>query len=228
MLLAAALHAVPLGLLAYRVSFTPAEALDPYGDSDREGFDVEAIALDPGTWRQGDQYTPGGDGQSSGVTVAVQPPVEEPAAPPVTVPEKPVDPPPAPKPTETKSAATTGDGAKPRDGLAGAPGGSDMKLGTPSRGGTVGITSGAKMIGRGRYNYPPEAERLGLEGWPEVWMRISAEGAVVEVKLHKSCGHDLLDRAALHYAKAFKFRPARQGDTPVESTLVYRIRYELE
>ncbi len=61
--LSAALHVIPLVASVCWVPFIPAELLQPEGNSDREGFDVEAIALNPGVWRQGDKNTPGGDDQ---------------------------------------------------------------------------------------------------------------------------------------------------------------------
>src|SRR5271170_4918167 len=42
-------------------SFTPPQLIEAYGDSDREGFPVATVAVNPGAWREGDEHTPGGD-----------------------------------------------------------------------------------------------------------------------------------------------------------------------
>jgi protein TonB len=219
---------------------TPPELLQPYGNSDHEGFDVEAISLTPGTWRQGDQHTPGGDDASEQPVVpaslAEQPQnIEpEPTPPsPLPLPVVRLDSPSAPS-TARKAETTTSSSrdagtqtTSAKTGLPGAPGGADMPLGTPSKGGIVGRANGVKFLHAGRKTYPAEAARLGQEGTPLVWMRISEAGDVLEARLHRSCGYPLLDAAAVKYALTMKYRPARHGGTPVESTATQPIEYVL-
>lgn len=208
---------------------SPAELIQPYGNSDRDGFDVDYVSLNPGTYRQGNEHTPGGDNAPDKNTpiaseVEDQPLVmdarpAEPTAPlPPTLPVIPVEP--------TRTEPTT-PSTSTKTGLPGAPGGADMPLGTPTRGGTVGVLTGVKLLEGGRKIYPAEALRLELEGTPQVWVRISEEGDVIEVKLDKPCKHEILNRAALRYAWTMKFRPARRGGTPVESTAIQPVEYKL-
>jgi protein TonB len=228
-LLSVALHLAPLSLCYWAVwgaPDTPPELLEAYGDSDREGFNVSTIALNPGTYRQGDQHTPGGDDapekgdastsddENEDGPIAMEAPLQVPT--PSKLPVVLPDPASVPMEKPVKKA-----------GLPGAPGGADMALGTPSRGGIVGSLTGVKRLGLPAKVYPAEAERLELEGTPVVWLKISAEGVVVEAKLHKSCGYDILDRAAVRYAQRMRFRPALRGDTPVESTCYQEVEYRL-
>jgi TonB family protein len=234
--LSGSLHAGALAVClldAWRAPDTPPELLQAYGDSDREGFNVEAVSLDPGTWRQGDQGTPGGDDAQQQVVSSLLEEQPQKAEPKLAEPSL------LPLPTErsaapTKAAPNADPVVTPRsqasakkDGLPGAPGGADLPLGTPSRGGTVGKPTGLKLLRAGRKTYPAESARLGHEGIPLVWLRISEDGDVVEVKLHRSCGYPLLDGAALNYALTMKFRPAHRGDTAVESTAIQPVQYEL-
>ncbi len=247
--LSGCLHAVPFALLWHGMA-TPAELMAPYGNSDREGFDVETVALDPGAWRQGDQNTPGGDdvdGPIPAEPLAAVTPMPEVAVPaPVPVPL------PGPAPAETALSAPTvapapAEPAKPtgppargdatptktdpgKNGtkLPGKSGGANMPIGTPSKGGTVGVPTGARQIGDPEAPYPLDALRRGLEGRPQVWLRISTTGEVVEVKLHKSCGYDILDQAALRYVKTLRFRAATRDGVPVESACIKPVRYTIE
>ena len=210
---------------------TRAELVEPYGDSDREGFDIGAVSVNPGTWRQGDQHTPGGDDAPESSPDDVEPlPLEAKPPEPTPLPALAVLPASsttvAEKPTESSSAKNSPTSST-KTGLPGAAGGSDLAIGTPSKGGIVGKLTGVKYLGGGRKTYPAEAVRLGQEGRPLVWVRISEDGEVVESKLHQSSGYPLLDEAAVRYALTMKFRPARRGDTPVESTAIQPVRYEL-
>jgi protein TonB len=234
--LSAALHVVPFIVVALWVPFTAAELLQPEGNSDREGFDVEAIALNPGAWKQGDKNTPGGDDLPLIIPEALK--AEEK---PLPVEAQPETPPPVPlpalvsvqdKPKETTqpTASTTGTrGEQPKtNGLPGASGGANMPIGTPSRGGAVGVPRGTGRIGRSKPVYPAEAVRLELEGRPIIWLRVSAEGLVVEAKVQKPCKHDLLNEAALRWARTLRFHPTLRGNEPVESTYELPVRFRLD
>ena len=62
------------------------------------------------------------------------------------------------------------------------------------------------------YAYPRAARRLGVEGNAVVLITIDAGGRVVEVKLAKSSGHDVLDAAALGAARSVARVPAAPKD----------------
>ncbi len=81
--------------------------------------------------------------------------------------------------------------------------------------------------GVGRPPYPPEAVEEGLEGTPVIWLRVSAEGEVLEARLQKSCGHPLLDDAALRWAKVQKFIPASRDGVRVEAEVIKPVHFYL-
>jgi protein TonB len=221
---------------------SPPIALVAYGNSSLEGFfTVDAVALDPGTLERGDANTPGGDEipqpKASEPTPTETPkpepeavalpkvPEAEPVVPaPVEkVAEPPMAKPPSPEPRPMKTAPEAATATK----AAGAPGGSRLPLGTPSRGGTVGSSSGVRMIGLPRPAYPREAVAGGIEGEVMLFLRISAEGKVTEVRVHKSSGHRVLDEAALSFGKTLKFVAARENYQAVETTALFPVTYEL-
>jgi len=53
-----------------------------------------------------------------------------------------------------------------------------------------------RRINKAKY-YPEIAKREGLEGAPKVEFKISIDGKVSETMLINSCGHEILDRAAI-------------------------------
>jgi protein TonB len=245
--LSGSVHTVAYGLVVLLWLFSgaassPPIALVAYGNSSLEGFPVDAVALDPGTLERGDANTAGGDEmpqpKASEPTPTETPapdpepeaaalpkvPEAEPAVPaPV---EKVAEPPmamanPEPRPMKTATEAATAAKAP------GAPGGSRLPQGTPSRGGTVGSSSGVRMIGLPRPAYPREAVAGGIEGEVMLFLRISAEGKVTEVRVHKSSGYRVLDEAALSFGKTLKFVAARENYQAVETTALFPVTYEL-
>lgn len=239
-----AFAAVLLICVVDALGYVPPQALIAYGNSSLEGLSVDTVALDSGTLRQGEGNTPGGDDAPP----AAVPPAELPKAPPKETPakEEPEKPPEPDKPaTEKKetppppaSAASaekekekkkpsTGTDDKPAQ-LPGAPGGSRLNPGTPSAGGTVGSSTGVRMIGAARPTYPREAIQRGLEGLVILYLEVSAEGQVTEVKLHRSSGHAILDEAALAHGRKLRFIPARQHGQPVAATALSPVRFRLE
>jgi protein TonB len=219
---------------------SPPIALLAYGDSSIEGLRVDTVSLDPGTLRQGDEHTPGGeDGPMQQAsepnstpsepeeTLPVRPPDEAdsksielpPPEPEVVALPKPADEPATKRPAATEAATT----AK----TPGAPGGARLPQGTPSRGGTVGSSNGVRMIGLPKPSYPREAIVRGIQGEVMLFLRISAEGKVSEVKLHKSSGYPILDEAALSFGKTLTFIPARENYQPIDTTALFPVTYEL-
>lgn len=162
-----------------------------------------------------------------------------PEAPPESVPASPVEVPPqsekqSPAPDKNAAPANPARPAtdsrtagKPR--LPGAPGGAKLQPGTPSRGGTVGSRSGVRMAGGARPPvYPLEARQAGMEGTPVIWLRISAEGTILQARVYKSCGYKILDDAALQWARSQRYLPARRGKTPIEAEALKAVRFYLE
>jgi protein TonB len=213
---------------------SPPIALVAYGNSSVPGLAVDAISLDPpGTFRQGDSNTPGGDDAPK-----EQPKPEEDELPPppaevVALPNQdPLPEPVSPQEPEKPAAGTqlvmrpVSDPSKDAK-LPGAPGGSTFPIGKPSKGGEVGSTSGLRIAGLAKAVYPREAIVRGIEGKVVLFVAISAEGKVTEVRLHKSSGSKILDDAALSHGWTLKFIPARENYQPVAATALYPVTYEL-
>jgi protein TonB len=202
---------------------TGPQLIEAYGDSDREGFPVETVAANPGAWREGDEHTPGGDGvpealeadQKPDLTPAApEPRMELPAA---TVAD-----------SKTTDSTTVASNQTPGPQLPGATGGARMPIGTPSAGGTVGSRSGVRMSsGAAPPVYPQAAREAGMEGTVVIWLRISADGQVMDAKVQRSSGHQLLDDTALSWAQKQKFIPAKIGSTPIESEATKPVKFYL-
>lgn len=75
--------------------------------------------------------------------------------------------------------------------------------------------------------YPHLARRRGWQGlvWLQVW--VSEKGQVVDVRIEKSCGHEILDRAALDAVRNWRFEPARKGLLKAAGEARVPVRFEL-
>jgi TonB family protein len=210
-------------------SYTPPELIEPYGDSDREGFAIETIAVNPGAWREGDEHTPGGDSMPEVMERDDRPDLNLTPAPPEPAVELPqitvVDSQnAAPAATPNPPAPSKPTGSK----LPGAPGGAHMPIGTPSAGGTVGSRTGVRMLTSGSLPvYPQAAREAGIEGTVIILLHISAEGELLEAKIHRSSGYKMLDDSALSWTRKQKFVPAKRGNTPVETEVTKAIQFYL-
>jgi protein TonB len=90
-----------------------------------------------------------------------------------------------------------------------------------------GVKSEARALGNPKFAYPEEARQLGLEGMVVLALDISAEGRVVKASVQTSSGYRILDDAALRDARSLEFEPARQGGTPIPTTIFQPVRYRL-
>ena len=76
--------------------------------------------------------------------------------------------------------------------------------------------------------YPPEAKRLGIEGFVDLKLGIDENGNVVQVKVIQRGGHGF-DEAAAKAVKKVKFRPAVTSDgRNVPSVFPWRFKFETE
>ena len=75
--------------------------------------------------------------------------------------------------------------------------------------------------------YPPLARRKGYQGRLVLKLLVSKDGRVATVRVVKSSGYSILDRAALKTVKRWRFIPARLGSEPipfwVEVPVVFRL-----
>jgi protein TonB len=77
--------------------------------------------------------------------------------------------------------------------------------------------------------YPPDAKRLGIEGFVDLRVGIDQTGKVVQVKISgQRAGHGF-DEAAIKAVKLCKFKPAVTSDgRVVPSAMPWRYRFESE
>lgn len=76
--------------------------------------------------------------------------------------------------------------------------------------------------------YPATSRRLGETGEVLLRVRVSAEGAVLDVAIAQSSGFPRLDSAARAAVKGWRFLPARQGDEKIESSVQVPLRFVLD
>jgi len=75
--------------------------------------------------------------------------------------------------------------------------------------------------------YPRRAVRRGLTGRVELLVRVGPDGRPAAVEVHRSSGHDVLDRAALEAVRTWEFRPATRDGVPVSGSLLVPVRFGL-
>ena len=75
--------------------------------------------------------------------------------------------------------------------------------------------------------YPRIARRRGYEGTVFLEVLVNEEGKVSDLRLFQSCGHRVLDKAALASVKYWLFEPGKKGDEKVEMWVKVPIRFQL-
>lgn len=75
--------------------------------------------------------------------------------------------------------------------------------------------------------YPELARKAGIEGNTVVKALVDIDGSIIEVKILKSSGNQMLDQAALVAAKKSKFTPAKQRDKFVRVYVSIPIKFRL-
>jgi protein TonB len=76
--------------------------------------------------------------------------------------------------------------------------------------------------------YPPLPLKAGIEGVAVVKMLVDIDGRVIDVKILKSSGNQLLDEAALAAARKSTFTPAKQRDKLVRVWVAQPMRFQLK
>ncbi len=77
--------------------------------------------------------------------------------------------------------------------------------------------------------YPRAARRQRQQGLVEVLVQVDAAGLVVDISLHLSSGHKLLDEAAMNAVRNWGFHPARsKAGTAVPGELVVPVRFRID
>lgn len=75
--------------------------------------------------------------------------------------------------------------------------------------------------------YPPMAIRQGQQGEVVLDVTINAQGAVVDVKVERSSGFRLLDRAAVEAAQKWRFNPGLKNGKPVGGVVRIPVNFTL-
>lgn len=76
--------------------------------------------------------------------------------------------------------------------------------------------------------YPKLSRRRGEQGKVTLRVRVRADGRAEAVEIAHSSGHPRLDDAALETVQSWRFVPARQGEAPIESSLLVPIVFRLD
>lgn len=194
-------------------------------------------------------------GDAAGPLVSVSAPSSEPAsepelAAPEFIPPTPVVVPSAP-PISTIAAlpaqfpSVTGNPAEPppaklnaspsRSGKTAhrAPGRSGGNAGGRQGSGTAGGGGGLRAAGyvppqflvRYKPPYPEKARAERLEGTVLLLVSVNSAGGVAGAEVRRSCGHSLLDRAALQAVRSWRFEPARQNGVATAAQVEVPVRF---
>lgn len=75
--------------------------------------------------------------------------------------------------------------------------------------------------------YPPMSRRLGEEGKVVLRVRVSAQGLPLAIEVSKSSGFPRLDDAARVAVERWRFVPARQGNEPIEASVLVPLNFTL-
>lgn len=75
--------------------------------------------------------------------------------------------------------------------------------------------------------YPQEAREIGLEGSVALNLLVDTTGAVEKVRIVSSSNIEVLDQAAIQYAKMLHFVPAERAGKPISIWLSWNIVYDL-
>lgn len=75
--------------------------------------------------------------------------------------------------------------------------------------------------------YPDQAILERREGIVQLRIAISASGKVTNVEITRSSTHSILDAAAVRAARSWRFEPAKENGTAVETVESQEIRFEL-
>jgi protein TonB len=86
----------------------------------------------------------------------------------------------------------------------------------------------ADYLNNPRPPYPMVARRMGYSGKVILDVEVLAEGRAGDVKLQKSSGFEILDKAALQTVKTWRFIPAKHFGQAVTQRFLVPINFSLE
>ena len=79
-----------------------------------------------------------------------------------------------------------------------------------------------------RSHYPPVLRDASIGGAVSVWFHIDEQGRVIETRIDRSSGYDLLDQAALALADEMEFSPAMNRDRRIPVWVALEIVFEVQ
>ena len=79
-----------------------------------------------------------------------------------------------------------------------------------------------------RPQYPKVARRRGYQGTVLLDVLVDQEGRVADLKVLRSSGHKILDKAAMRSVKTWLFEPGMRGDERVAMWVIIPVRFQLK
>jgi protein TonB len=75
--------------------------------------------------------------------------------------------------------------------------------------------------------YPRAARQARLQGKVLLWVQIDTEGRPQQVRVHRSSGHEQLDREGQHAVSRALFKPYRRNGQPLVATFIFPVDFVL-
>lgn len=75
--------------------------------------------------------------------------------------------------------------------------------------------------------YPRSALRKRQQGTVMLEVQVNAQGLPQSVRVQKTCGHRLLDEAALEAVRQWRFVPARRGNEQIAASVVVPVEFRI-
>ena len=88
-------------------------------------------------------------------------------------------------------------------------------------------THEARLLQRVAPEYPPEAERRGIEGSVDLSFTVDPDGNVTDVIVDHSEPSDIFDRAAATAVRRWRYEPKLMSGTPVEEHMQVQLVFKL-
>jgi len=89
------------------------------------------------------------------------------------------------------------------------------------------ITNRSEVVTAMNEFYPADLRDMGIGGTIRVYLFVTEEGVVSDVRIDESSGNAKLDDGALEVAKRFEFTPALNGDEPVAVWIAFPITFQV-
>lgn len=89
------------------------------------------------------------------------------------------------------------------------------------------ITNRSEVVAAMNEFYPADLRDMGIGGTIRVYLFVTEEGVVSDVRIDESSGNNKLDDGALEVAKRFEFSPALNGDEPVAVWIAFPITFQV-